>query len=173
MAAHRQSLVRTIRGWQPVGSSDSVTATPAPPPQPASRRTRRWLAPAAVIGGLATATGIALVAGSWSDGESDEVLVVESGLPAVDPPPPPPPDAGVVAEGEIVVIADVDQPVIEIDGQVVARFARRAVVPVAIGRHDVRVSAAGHVPFHTRVEVAARVRLEVHAVLRPEKRRRH
>jgi hypothetical protein len=100
------------------------------------------------------------------------VLVVESGTPAVDPAPHPgQPDAG--AEGEIVVIADVDQPVIEIDGQVVARFARRAVVPVASGRHDVRVSADGHEPFHTRVEVGARVRLEVHAVLRPQKRRHH
>jgi len=45
------------------------------------------------------------------------------------------------------------------------------VVPVAAGRHDVRVTAAGHRPFHTRVEVGARVKLEVHAVLHPDKRR--
>jgi len=127
MAERRRSLVRTIRGWHPVGPSDGIAATPVPGSPP---RRRRWIAPALVLGGLAAAGGIA-------------------------------------------VIADVDQPVIEIDGQVVARFARRAVVPVASGRHDVRVSADGHEPFHTRVEVGARVRLEVHAVLRPEKRRRH
>ena len=165
MAAHRQQLVRTIRGWKPVGPAETAPPLPAPPPR---ARRRRWIAPAAVIGGLVVVVvAIVLVARSQAEGESDEVLVVESGLPASDPPPPRLPDAGVVPEGEIVVIADVDQSVIEVDGQVVARFARRAVVPVSVGRHDIRVTAAGYRPFHTRVEVAARVRLEVQAVLRP------
>jgi hypothetical protein len=98
------------------------------------------------------------------------VILVEDSAAAATPTPAAP-DAGPALEGEIVVTTDVDQPVIEVDGQVVARFARRAVVPVAIGRHDVRVTAAGRKPFHTRVEVAARVRLEVHAVLDPAEKR--
>jgi len=168
VAAHRQSLVRTIRGWKPVGPAETAPPLPAPPP---ARVRRRWIAPTAVIGGVGAVVAILLVVRSHAEGESDEVMVVESGLPATDPPPPSSPDAGVLPEGEIIVIADVDQSVIEVDGQVVARFARRAVVPVSIGRHDVRVTAAGHRPFHTRVEVAARVRLEVQAVLRPEEDR--
>ncbi len=175
VAAGRESLVRTIRGWKPVGPPDSIPPATPVPPLPARaprRRRRRWIAPAAVVGGLAAVIGIGIVAGSWAEGDTDDevLLVDEPGASAVDPPALP--DAGASAEGEIVVIADVDQPVIEVDGQVVARFARRAVVPVASGRHDVRVSAAGHEPFHTRVEVAARVRLEVHAILRPEKKKR-
>ncbi len=172
VAAHRQSLVRTIRGWKPVSPIEPlppahVAAAPTPLPQ---RWRRRWIAPAAVVGGLAVIGAIALVARSWAEGEgSDEVLLVESGLDAAPGLAAVTPDAGAAAlpEGEIVVTADVDQPVIEVDGRVVARFARRAVVPVGTGRHDVRVTAAGHRPFHTRVEVGARVRLEVHAVLRP------
>jgi acetyl-CoA carboxylase carboxyl transferase subunit beta len=76
-----------------------------------------------------------------------------------------PPAAPIAPEGAIVITTDVEDAVIEVDGQVVARFARRAVVPVVTGRHDVRVSAANRRPFHTRVEVGARVQLEVHAVL--------
>ena len=178
VAAHRESLVRTIRGWKPVSPIEPLpTAAVAPLPALAAGRAarRRWIAPAAVVGGLATAIAALLVARSWAEGRgSDEVLLVGS---AHDAAPELAvialPDAGVAValEGEIVVTADVDQPVIEVDGKVVARFARRVAVPVATGRHDVRVTAAGHRPFHTRVEVAARVRLEVHAVLVPSEKR--
>ncbi len=180
VAAHRQSLVRTIRGWKPVSPIEPLPPAPlaaAPTPVPVRRSRRRWIAPAAVIGAVAALGAVALVARSWAEGEgSDEVLLVESGS-ALDAAPAlvaGAADAGAapLEEGAIVVTADVDQPVIEVDGRVVARFARRAVVPVVTGRHDVRVTAAGHRPFHTRVEVGARVSLEVHAVLRPLDKKR-
>ena len=178
MAAHRHSLVRTIRGWKPVSPIEPLPAPVSAHTVPVAPRRvrRRWIAPAAVVGGLAAAGAIALVARSFAGEESDDdVVVVEEILDGAAAASPPLRDrdagAGVAApvaeEGEIVVIAEVDQPVIEVDGRVVARFARRAVVPVAAGRHDVRVTAAGHRPFHTRVEVGARVTLEVHAVLHP------
>jgi eukaryotic-like serine/threonine-protein kinase len=174
VAAHRHSLVRTIRGWKPVNPIEPlppVAVVAAPAPLLAARARRRWIAPAAVVGGLAAIIAALLVARSWAEEEdAGAVMLVESGLDAA---PGAASDAGVapVPEGEIVVTVDVDQPVIEVDGHVVARFARRAVVPVAAGRHDVRVSAAGHRPFHTRVEVGARVKLEVHAILHPDKPR--
>ena len=174
VAAHRQSLVRTIRGWKPVSPIDPLppeAVVVAPIPLPAERRRRRWITPAVAVGGLAAIAAALLVARSWAQEEdSGAVVVVESGLDAAPGATPGPADAGAapVPEGEIVVTVDVDQPVIEVDGHVVARFARRAVVPVAAGRHDVRVTAAGHRPFHTRVEVGARVKLEVHAVLHPD-----
>ncbi|HEU5059258.1 MAG TPA: serine/threonine-protein kinase, partial [Kofleriaceae bacterium] len=136
VAAHRMSLVRTIRGWKPVSPIEPMppvaVAAAAPTPPPPARRRRRWIAPAAAIGALATVGTTALLARPWaSEEDAGAVVLVESGQDAAPAAAPGPLDAGSAPqpEGEIVVTADVDQPVIEVDGHVVARFARRAVVP--------------------------------------------
>ncbi|MBL8623424.1 MAG: PEGA domain-containing protein, partial [Myxococcales bacterium] len=122
---------------------------------------RWWLVPALAAAVIAAIVAIALGRGGAGRARPTPAATpaVTAPTPAPAPPTPPPaivsPPAATTAPVEVVLLGDVPAPRIRFDGVDAAVAAGRAQVTLAPGRHELVVSARGHVEQRRTIEVIA------------------